>query len=195
MPEPKLVQCAKCGLDVYEQKAKSGAIYYTNSELRGKTARGRQNWHSDTCTEKKSTVTQKPSPPVEEDHSAGYEQDDKDYQAYLAMQKEEAKKAAEEKSTENIEFKPADSLYKFERTYKVIEVTLSKACRVNKKTIPQLGDFEHKDYFANMKIQVEINNEFHQLARMKFAEMQAAIDKEITMDRLRLSGLEKTDDE
>ena len=59
----------------------------------------------------------------------------------------------------------------------------------------ELGAVENKDYFVNMKLAVEINSDFQQLVQEKFAEIQVAIDKEIQMDRLRLSGLAKTDDE
>ena len=60
-------------------------------------------------------------------------------------------KQPEEFSTEEVSFKNADSLYKFGRTFKIIEVTLSKSCRVNKKTIAQLADYEHKDYLISKK--------------------------------------------
>ena len=186
MSEPEKGTCSKCGQDVYVQTAKSGSKYYTNTTARGKVSRGQQNFHSDTCTGKKE---EKPATPEPMERI----QEPEDY--HMEQQKQELKQESKEKSTENIEFKNADSLYKFGRTFKVIEVTLSKSCRVNKKTIAQLGDYEHKDYFISKKAEVEITNSFQQLAREQFAEMQTAIDKEITMDRLRLSGLDKTDDE
>ena len=187
MTDPKLVQCAKCGADVYEQvSTKTGNKYYTNTELRGKTARGRQNWHSDTCTK---TKTSKPATPSKQEPMQRITEPE-DY--HMQQQKPQQ---PEEKMTEKVEFGNAEDIYKFGRTFKITEVTMSKSCRVNNKTIAQLGPYEHKDYFISKKAEVEITNSFQQLVREQFAEMQTAIDKEIIMDRLRLSGLEKTDDE
>ena len=129
-------------------------------------------------------------------HKTEIQKNEEDYKAHLDLQqREEAEKLTEPKQTEKVEFKNAKTRYNFERTYKVTEVTLSKGCKVNNTHMPELGEFENKDYFVNMKLAVEINSDFQQLVQEKFAEIQVAIDKEIQMDRLRLSGLAKTDDE
>lgn len=86
-------------------------------------------------------------------------------------------------------FETAESALRFERTFKIVEVTISKSRKCNEKTIPQLLGFQSIDYFISLKAEVEINTDVQHLIEKKFAEITQAIDQEIIADRLRLSNL------
>lgn len=92
---------------------------------------------------------------------------------------------------EDITFKNASDVLAFERTFKVLEVTISKSRKANEKTIAQLAPYENIDYFVSLKAEVELNCDVQVLIQKKFAEISQAIDSEIIADRLRLSGMKE----
>jgi hypothetical protein len=89
-----------------------------------------------------------------------------------------------------VEFETADSRLQFDRTFKLIEITLSKTRKANEKTIAQLPPFENLSYFVAGKIECELGADMRKICREKFAEISLIIEDEIQMDRLRLSGLD-----
>jgi len=87
------------------------------------------------------------------------------------------------------EFETANARLDYERTFKLIEITISKTRKVNEKTIPHLPQYENVSYLIAPKFQCELGADIGRIAREKFAEISLAIAKEIEQDIIRFSGL------
>lgn len=185
---PIAATCKECKEDVWVNKGKdSGKEYLTDS----KNVRGEKpKFHG--CFQSKwlprEVVSMEPETRFERVDSQKVEAkvpvDSKPIVTQISNELLREKLAEEAE-----EFETADARMDFDRTYKLVELSISKTRKVNEKTIPQIHQYESLDYFINAKIECEINANFQKIVREKFADIQVAIDKEIEQDRIRLEGL------
>lgn len=163
MPEyPYKTVCANCGQEIFVHWSKK-----KQKEYPGNTIKSYENFHQ--CPNWKEIPGVDPPRPQQQST------------AQATIQK------VPQVTAKPTTFETADTVLKFERTFKVLEVTISKSRKCNEKTIPELIGFQSIDYFISMKAEVEINTDFQRLIREKFALMTQAIDQEIAADILRLS--------
>lgn len=185
---PIAATCKECKEDVWVNKGKdSGNEYLTDT----KNVRGEKpNFHG--CFQSKwlprEAVSMEPETRFERVDSQKVEAkvpvDSKPIVTQISNELLREKLAEEAE-----EFETADARMIFDRTHKVVEISLSKTRKCHNKTITQLPDFESIEYWINAKIECELGMDFQKIVREKFADITIAITKEMEQDRIRLSGL------
>lgn len=174
--------CSQCGITIF-------LILNTQSEkefwMRTKPAditRGddwKDHFHNPSwCKDEKKEQTK---PSLKEEHKEGFEQDQRDYEAWKDMQEQEQRK----KSKPTADFQTADQSYQFDRTFKLVEITLSKTRKLSNETIRGMPQYENFSPFIAVKLEVEMGADFQRIVREQFAAIEVALTKQIEQERLR----------
>lgn len=108
--------------------------------------------------------------------------------------KQEPKKEPKEEhliSTTEPLYETAESKWNFDRTFKLIEVTVSMTRKVTNQTIVQLPQYENMDFFVSLKAELELGADIQQLIHNLFGEINQAIERRIEESRIQLSNIKE----
>jgi len=89
------------------------------------------------------------------------------------------------KPSKEIKLESADQTLLFDRSFKLVEMTLSKTRKISQATIPEMAQYENIQLFISAKMECEMGADFQRIARDTFAKMELALDKKLEQERMR----------